>query len=162
MNVSSVASLTYTYPTLSQTRTSTGSPTFTYRGSVKTATYNISEGGYTSPLSFSSDGVLTLTTNSNFNGGIYNITGSYIDTDGVTYKASFAVLVQQYIIPVLLTNTNVMTLASGITQQGGGNYTKIYQSGKIIIANISLAGTFVANTKKLCATFTAAYAPTSK
>jgi hypothetical protein len=111
MNVTSVASLSYTYPTLTQSRLSTGNPVFTYRGKTVTATYTISEGGNVAPLAFNtSTGVLTLTANKQFNGGIYNITGSFTDTngDGLTYTASFAVCVQS--------NTVVESIGGSITQ----------------------------------------------
>jgi hypothetical protein len=161
MNVTSVASLSYTYPTLTQSRLSTGNPVFTYRGKTVTATYTISEGGNVAPLEFNtSTGVLTLTANKQFNGGIYNITGSFTDTngDGQTYTASFAVCVQQNNY-VIVPADNVMTLGTGIIFQGG--HTQVYQCGKMVTVLLSLKRSDVSImfSNKLIFTFKTAYAP---
>jgi hypothetical protein len=115
----SAVDLTYDNSTLTQTAGQTeATPTFLYHGAPidsGTLTYSISP-AVASPLSFTSGGVLTLTTGVAFAGAMYTITAHYEDSNNNTYDVHQQVYVQEF----TPTTTGDLTMASSFTARGAG------------------------------------------
>jgi hypothetical protein len=134
INVSNSAVLTYNYTIVSYNHNS-GKPTFKYRGNIisnSEVTYSVSSLP-TTAITFNNDktsannGILTYG-NVKYDGGLFVITGTYVDPIGNEYSASWSIFCQRYDPLITINNADYFTPNSSLGIVIKNNLSSYYNS----------------------------------